>query len=435
MSSTAPHETVHRYFELADTFVEVRVRTAAEAGIVVVAGLDRAGYRQLVLRACLPWLGSDVGAALRSVAPKDHELALERLYDICVEVNPTFNIHTVRLRSTTTDPRPARRAEPAREAFEELARRARGLRSRLSGRVVGQDDALDVVARCVERAAAGLTPHDRPLASLLLVGRTGTGKTELARALAAELFDRNGHGKSLVRIDCTEYAEAHDAARLTGAPPGYVGHPEGGQLTQLLHDRPDCVVLFDEIEKAHPRLHHLLLQILEEGELTDGRNRKASFTRSIVVMTSNAGAEDVRSASRAVGFGGGGGPGEAGVRELFESALARRFSPEMLGRIDETVFFRELGAADLRTIARRQLTGLARRSRSRGLAVAFSPAVAQGVAEAAADPDAGAREIRRVLQRTLEPELATRMIAGSVPRGALLRVNVRAGELSFRVEK
>jgi ATP-dependent Clp protease ATP-binding subunit ClpC len=297
---------------------------------------------------------------------------------------------------------------PTRREFEErLLWKSRGIEGRIARAVVGQEVAVAAVARAVRRAAAGLGSAGRPLANLLFLGRTGTGKTLLAKTLARELFDGR---RSLVRVDCGEYALPHEHARLIGSPPGFVGHEAGGGLVRALAEDPARVVLFDEIEKAHPRMHGLLLSILDEGSLTDGRGKRVSFDRSVVVLTSNAGAKEMAAAARPLGFAPGSDHGAALGPERLEAiareALERRFSPEFLGRIDETVLFRELDLDAAEAIARLELRDLAVRARRAGRPVVFRPEIARWIAERGFSAEHGARGIAHAVRREIEAPLA-----------------------------
>jgi ATP-dependent Clp protease ATP-binding subunit ClpC len=429
-----PRRSVHRYFEPADSFVEIT--EVADGALVVDAPrrLDGGAYRRSVIAACLPEFAADVDGELTLLFEEEAEAAEHALYALCVEVNPHLALERVRLRAGSRGDGGARADGDADSRRSRLREHGRDLERRLARRLVGQAAAVRAVARAVERGASGLAASDRPLASLLFVGRTGTGKTELVRTLARELAgdDRD----PLVRIDCAEFAQAHEYSRLVGSPPGFVGHEHGGQLTEALARRPDSVVLFDEIEKAHPRVHGLLLSVLEEGSLTDGRGRRVCFEQALVVMTSNAGAGEILSAAGAVGFHRGARPLTAEVLEdLSRDALARRFPPEFLGRLDEVVVFDELDERAVREIARRQLVDLAVRVRRAGGKVAFTRAVADWVAARAFRPEHGAREVRHVIQRELEPPLARLLLAGTLGDDDLVRARVRGDRVAFAVER
>lgn len=433
VANPAHERSVYRYFDLADSFVQILVKDAGGLALPERPGIGRAGYRRMVIGACMPDLRGDVEQALSTLFPDDPMMVEDLLYQLCVEINPGLDIHEVRL---SVDPEAQTRSAPPPEdarLLERLRSRAQGLAGRLSQEVIGQEAAVDAVVRSMRKAAVGLAPEGRPLASFLFTGRTGTGKTELARTLARELFAQPGEerGAALIRIDCSEFALAHDYAKLIGSPPGYVGHEAGGQLTEAISKRPESVVLFDEVEKAHPRMHNLLLQVLEEGALTDSKGQRVSFEGAVVIMTSNAGAREMMDAARAVGFGGSRSLDHGTLETITEQALGCAFSPELLGRVDEHVLFDELTPKVVEQIAARKLFELACRTRRAGSQVAFTPAVARWVAQQGYSPEAGAREVRRVLQREVEPGITEQLMEG-MP--GLLRVRVRSGKLVFEVE-
>jgi len=430
--------SVYRYFDLADSFVQILLKEGETLALAQQPGFNRASYRRMVIGACMPEFGDEVEATLEALFPEDPLMVEDLLYQLCIEVNPALDIHEVRLH---VDPKLAEQPEHASDRIDEdrelllerMGRRVRGLERRLKQAIIGQGAAIDAMVAAVRKAAAGLGTEDRPLASFLFMGRTGTGKTELARVLARELFASDSHS-GLLRIDCSEFGLAHEYSKLIGSPPGYVGHDDGGQLTDALAKHPESVVLFDEIEKAHPRMHNLLLQILEEGALTDGRGRRVDFQRAIVVMTSNAGADEMMSASRSLGFERARELGRTRLESITREALERQFSPEFLGRIDETILFDELDPKTVEKIARKKLFELALRARSRGLVVAFTPAVARWVAEQGYSTDYGARELRRVIQRAIEPELSAILLDGDRPHGGLVRVRIQGGRPIFARE-
>jgi len=267
----------------------------------------------------------------------------------------------------------------------------------LHARVVGQDDAVSAVSNAIRRSRAGLSDPDRPIGSFLFMGPTGVGKTELARALAEFLFD---DAKAMVRIDMSEYMERHSVARLVGAPPGYVGYEEGGQLTEAIRRRPYAVVLLDELEKAHPDVFNTLLQVLEDGRLTDGQGRTVDFTNTVLIMTSNI-------------------PGEP----------IEHFKPEFVNRIDEIVRFHSLSEADLNRIVGIQFQGLRSRLAERRLTLAVTPAAETLLAHEGFDPDFGARPLRRVIQRQVEDPLALALLEGRYPEGSTVTVDDRDGAI------
>ncbi|MBI5361866.1 MAG: ATP-dependent Clp protease ATP-binding subunit [Planctomycetes bacterium] len=430
--NTSKSRSVYRYFEPADAFVQILVCDGSALDVQAGGGLNRQSYRRLVVQTCCPEFRQDFRARLEKLMPEDPLLAEDLLYQLCVEVNPSLDIHTVRLRgeSRAEEGREAQAAEKRGGAGDEsdfhvrLRRRVHDLERRLLRQVIGQDPAVRTVVKALEKCAAGLAAPNRPLSTFLFLGRTGVGKTELARALAGEVFS-DGKAKGLVRIDCSEYALAHEYAKLIGSPPGYVGHEEGGQLTESILKHPESVVLFDEIEKAHPRMHNLLLQILEEGALTDSKGRRVSFERTCVVLTSNAGASEMVDARRRVGFERTQTLGAARLHEIAIEALERQFTPEFLGRLDETLVFAELDVDAARAIAQRQLTELAARARKRGLRVAFTPAVARWVAVRGFSADYGARELRRVIQREVESPLSSFVLAHEGRSARMIRVRVQ----------
>jgi len=285
------------------------------------------------------------------------------------------------------------------------------MEDRLHERVVGQDEAIRAVSDAVRRARAGLSDPNRPTGSFLFMGPTGVGKTELARALAEFLFDDE---RALVRLDMSEYMEKHSVARLFGAPPGYVGHEEGGQLTEAVRRRPYAVVLFDEIEKAHPDVFNALLQILEDGRLTDGRGRVVDFRNTLVVMTSNLAGPMIQEWS---------GKDRAALRARVDEELRRQFRPEFLNRIDETVLFGNLSREDLLRVVDIQAARLTRRVAERRLEIEFTPALRQHLAEVGYDPQFGARPLKRAIQRLVMDPLARRVLEGGFEPGDTIRAD------------
>ena len=292
------------------------------------------------------------------------------------------------------------------------------LEDELHLRVVGQDDAVEAVAAAIRRSRAGLSEPGRPIGSFLFLGPTGVGKTELARALAGFLFDDE---RAMVRIDMSEYGEKHTVARLVGAPPGYVGYDEGGQLTEAVRRRPYSVVLLDEVEKAHPDVFNVLLQVLDDGRLTDGHGRTADFSNTILIMTSNLGSmlqtevlesEDV-------------------IRERVMAVVRETFKPEFLNRLDEILVFHRLSRDDLAQIVDLQVALLGRRLADRRLTLELTGAARAWLADHGHDLVYGARPLRRLVAKAIGDELARRLLAGEVGAGDTVVVDAAGGKLSF----
>jgi len=294
------------------------------------------------------------------------------------------------------------------------------MEERLRARVVGQDPALRAVSDAVRRGRAGLAPGNRPIGSFIFLGPTGVGKTETAKALAGFLFNDES---SMVRIDMSEYGERHTVSRLLGAPPGYVGYEEGGALTEAVRRRPYSVVLFDEIEKAHPEVFNVLLQLLDDGRLTDGQGRTVDFTNTVVIMTSNIG---TRLLAAAAGFG------EEGRRDAVLQELREHFRPEFLNRIDEIVIFNTLGPEEIRRIVDLQLAEIQAFLTDRQIVLEVSEAAKDHLARVGFDADYGARPLRRLLQREIQNVLAMKILAGEVRDGGRVRIDLAGdGQLSW----
>ncbi|MCX6355728.1 MAG: ATP-dependent chaperone ClpB [Candidatus Aureabacteria bacterium] len=295
------------------------------------------------------------------------------------------------------------------------------MEERLRRRVVGQDDAIAAVANAVRRARAGLQDPNRPIGSFIFVGPTGVGKTELARALAEFLFDNES---AMVRIDMSEYMEKHSVARLIGAPPGYVGFEEGGQLTERVRRRPYTVILLDEIEKAHPDVFNILLQIMDDGRLTDGQGRTVDFKNTVLIMTSNIGTRWLQEEGEA---------SREKVRERIMQALREQFRPEFLNRVDEIVVFTSLSKDDIAKIVDIQIALLVKRLEDNRISLRVTDAARRQLAVLGYDPIYGARPLKRVIQRSLQDPLALKMLEGEFREGDTIEVDVgRGGEFAFK---
>ena len=292
------------------------------------------------------------------------------------------------------------------------------MEERLHERVIGQDEAVEAVSNALRRSRAGLSDPDRPIGTFLFLGPTGVGKTELAKALAEFMFDSE---QAIVRIDMSEYMEKHAVARLIGAPPGYVGYDEGGQLTEAVRRRPYAVILLDEIEKAHPDAFNVLLQIMDDGRLTDGKGRTVDFSNAILIMTSNVGSQEI--AAEAI---------DERIRERIESILTATFKPEFLNRLDETVIFHRLSREDIGRIVELQVDHLASRVAERGVEIELTDDARTLLGNLGYDPTYGARPLKRVIQKQLIDKLALKLLEGELGEGQRVRVDAEDGELVFR---
>jgi len=314
---------------------------------------------------------------------------------------------------------------PVSKMLESEKEKLLKMEERIHQRLVGQDDAVEAVANAIRRSRAGLADESRPIGTFLFLGPTGVGKTELARALAEFLFDDE---RNMIRLDMSEYMEKHTVSRLIGAPPGYVGYEEGGGLTEAVRRKPYSVVLLDEIEKAHPDVFNILLQVMEDGRLTDGHGRTVNFRNTIVIMTSNIGSDLIFDFK---------GDDVSQLRNLLEPLLRRTFRPEFLNRIDEWIVFRSLTREDIRKIVDIQIDRVRKRLSSRGIDVVLDEKAKDFLADAGYDPSFGARPLRRAIRRYVEDPLSQKLIEEQIDKGVSLVVtfNEKLGLLDFKVQR
>ena len=324
---------------------------------------------------------------------------------------------------------------PVAKISEEESQRLLNLEEELHRRIVGQDDAVSAVARAIRRSRVGLKDPHRPIGSFIFLGPTGVGKTELSKALAEAMF---GDEDAMIRLDMSEYMEKHTVSRLVGSPPGYVGYEEGGQLTEKVRRKPYSVVLFDEIEKAHPDVFNMLLQILDDGFLTDSQGRRVDFRNCVIIMTSNVGARQITDQTSSLGFSvqqeNTAAQEKAAndrIRREVMAELKKTFKPEFLNRVDDIVVFNRLNQADIREIANRMLSGLQERVRSLEIHVAFDGSAIQAIADEGFDPVYGARPLRRAIQSKIEDELSEQMLNGSVKAGCSYVCAFQDGKFVF----
>ncbi len=294
----------------------------------------------------------------------------------------------------------------------------------LHERVIGQDEAVDTVSNAIRRSRAGLSDPKRPIGSFMFLGPTGVGKTELCKTLAGFMFDSE---QAMVRIDMSEYMEKHSVARLIGAPPGYVGYEQGGFLTEVVRRKPYSVILLDEIEKAHPDVFNILLQVLDDGRLTDGQGRTVDFRNTVIVMTSNLGSDIIQSMTES--------GNTVGIKDAVMAVVQQSFRPEFLNRVDASVVFHPLEKDNIKAIAKIQIEQLGERLHNRDLAISLSDAALDKIVEHGYDPVFGARPLKRAIQQYLEDPLANDILSGKFKSGEMIKVGVKADALTFSAEK
>ena len=373
-------------------------------------------------------------------AERDYDLnkAAELKYGKLTDLQRQLEVGEVNLKEAQTSGRSLLRQEVTEEDIAEIISKWSGipisklvesekekllqLEDVLHDRVVGQEEAVTAIADAIQRSRAGLADPNRPIASFIFLGPTGVGKTELAKALAAYLFDTED---SMVRIDMSEYMEKHSVSRLVGAPPGYVGYEEGGQLTEAVRRRPYAVILFDEIEKAHPDVFNIMLQILDDGRVTDSQGRTIDFKNSIIIMTSNVGSQFILDIA-------GDDSKYDEMRDRVMESMRSSFRPEFLNRIDEIVIFHALRRDELRRIVKLQVQRLEQRLSDRRMTLKIADAALDFIAEVGYDPVYGARPLKRIIQRQLETQIAKGILRGDYADGDTIFVDIENERLAFK---
>jgi ATP-dependent Clp protease ATP-binding subunit ClpC len=431
---SAEFNLVLKYCEALDEFVRIRVFPEEEARTVLehAATTNKGNFQKLIVTACVlehnPGLAGRIERPAKSQPGQDY---FELLYMLCVEVNPAFEIHQVAIPVGNAAKRD-REAAPRPSLTEEQLDRLMALDRELKKRVIGQDHVIDVVSRAVKKAGVGLRDGRRPVGAFLFVGHVGVGKTELAKAMAEYLY---GSQSRLIRVDCSEYALPHEYAKLIGAPPGYIGHNEGGYLTEAAKELDEFIVLFDEIEKAHSKMHHILLQLLDEGTVTDSKGFKVSFKNALVLMTSNLGVREIDQRRRAIGFDSAARqdvPFEQMQQEIHD-ALKKAFRPEFLNRIDETLIFNTLTRGDSTRIAELMLGDLSAIAEKAGVHVRYDASVKRAIVDLGWRRESGGRELRRAIKREIETPLTDMLLARTVRDGMTVRVRAKNKEFVFDV--
>ncbi|MBI3831698.1 MAG: ATP-dependent Clp protease ATP-binding subunit [Planctomycetes bacterium] len=426
---------VMKYVDGLDAFVKFRIysRDALLHVLHETRITDRRSYVNMVLETCVAQLPAPAKTALET-GGENREALREVLFEMCVGLNPELDIHRVTL-PVPEEPRPEAETEEAPAAEPAYSGRRldpADLASALRSKVIGQDEAVDAVAAAVTRAQSGLRDTERPVGVFLFLGQTGVGKTELAKALAEELS--HGDRKALVRIDCSEYSLPHEYAKLIGAPPGYVGHEQGGYLTSVMSEANATVVLFDEIEKADEKVHNLLLQIMDEGFVTDAKGVKIDFTESILILTSNIGAGEAEALQRRLGFGmvDRKALGHDERKSASQEALRKKFRPEFLNRIDEMICFRGLGKPEATLILDKFVGKLAERTQRQGFHLDLTAEAKDWLLSKGFSDEFGAREMRRCVQRHLEAPLADAIVTSKLNARGTLTASVAENALKFQ---
>ena len=323
---------------------------------------------------------------------------------------------------------------PLKQITEQESKRLLRMESILHKRVIGQEEAVEAVARAIRRGRTGLKDPRRPIGSFMFLGPTGVGKTELSKALAEAVF---GSEKSMIRVDMSEYMEKHSVSKLIGSPPGYVGHEEGGQLSEKVRRNPYSVILFDEIEKAHPDVFNILLHVLDDGHITDSQGRKVDFKQTIIIMTSNTGAQAIQEPKR-LGFGAGedAAADYQRMKDRVMEEVKRSYRPEFINRIDQILVFKPLTKEEIRQIVGLLLKELENRCKNQlELEVSFRPAVLDKLAEKGFDSKFGARPLKREIQTQIEDKLAEELLSGNVCKGDHVTVTLKDDQIAFLVRK
>lgn len=428
-----------KYFDLIDEFI--KVRCCSEDLLLELHSApitNKSDYRHRVVRSCVPTFDHEVlGAVRRMDDGYDPEIVEELLYQICIDVNPSLEIHQVSIPSKddhnsamlTDDPFLPRPGNDS--ARQSLFRRVTNLERNLRQQIIGQETAISALVRAVKKAAVGLKRPSHPVGTFLLVGRTGTGKTELAKSMARNLFDDPG---AMIRVDCSEYALPHEYAKLIGSPPGYIGHNEGGFLTEGIKKKPTSVVLFDEVEKAHYKVHNLLLQLLDEGIITDSKGQTVHFNQALILMTSNLGIEKIDAVRTRMGFSAAHqrqSLNDINLKEVTNEALREFFRPEFVNRIDEVIMFNPLDEKVCQRIAGNMLREVSELLKRRGIQASFSPQVRVRLAKDGFSEEFGARELRRLIKRQIEDPLTELILDNDLGTGSKVTVRVKNGEYQF----
>ncbi|MEE9394413.1 MAG: AAA family ATPase [Planctomycetota bacterium] len=429
---------VLKYCEVLDEFVKIRVFADEDAQQLLKSATagDKTDYQRAVVNACISEFNDEILPRIHDLEESEGVLDVEEmLYLLCIDVNPSLDIHQVSVEINTSDAS----LEDDPGMASQMRRRSRSALQKISDIdrelkkvVIGQDRAVDLISRAVKKSAVGLRDPKRPIGAFLFVGQVGVGKTELAKALSNYLY---GNCSKLIRVDCSEYALPHEYAKLIGSPPGYIGHNEGGYLTEAAKEHDECIILFDEIEKAHSKMHNILLQLLDEGMVTDSKGFKVSFRNAMVLMTSNLGVREVESARSGIGFdhkNKGEMRYEEMKGEIFES-LKKAFRPEFINRLDDVIIFNTLTLEDSVKIVEKMMEELTTIGRRAGIGLNYGDELMTFLAEKGFKPEYGARELRRTIKKLVEDPLTDMLLNETLVEGNMVQLDAQDGEVVFDV--
>lgn len=430
-----------KFCESLDRFVAIRCFTTQQRKELFqnVKITDKKSYKRLIINAAVVNYLDEIAPSVfgNEEYPLLGEIIEQELYNLCIKVNPGLDIKEVTIQVSEQE---ADRQIPLLGYSAEVEPVTEGgrllqMEEELRKRVIGQDKAVEVVCQAIRKAKVGLRNPKKPIGSFIFVGQTGVGKTELARSLTAFLF---GSESEMVRVDCSEYAMSHEYSKLIGAPPGYIGHNDGGYLTEAVKNKQHSVVVFDEIEKAHRKVHNLLLQILEEGVLTDGRGQQVSFRETVVIMTSNVGVESLDTMSSAIGFA----QQKPKIDQELKSRETRKslekvFPPEFLNRVDEIVTFRALSREDCVAIIDIMLREVAERLANLGLSLDVTRPAREFLVDHGTDVKYGARPLKRAIHRHVENPLAGLILSSKIHKNdqIVATLNEEKDDLVFETVK
>ncbi|MDD2716960.1 MAG: AAA family ATPase [Candidatus Wallbacteria bacterium] len=430
---------VHMKFcESLDRFVEIRRFTDEEVQKIFqnIKITDKKSYKRLII-------STAVVNYLDEIAPLIFgnnnyslfgEITEQELYNLCIQVNPELDIKkvTITIKKDNEDQNiPLLDNLP--EGGIDVSERFINMEKYLKKRIIGQDEAVGLVSQAIRKAHVGLRNPDKPIGSFMFAGQTGVGKTELAKVLAEFLF---GDEKELVRVDCSEYSQSHEYAKLIGAPPGYIGHKEGGFLTEAIKNKPKAVVLFDEIEKAHPKVHNILLQIMDDGILTDSQGELISFKDCVSILTTNVGVEEFRELDKVIGFGSDAMKKDHQVRvKETVRALEKIFPPEFLNRVDEIVTFKALDKSNMIDILEIQLREVLIRLNKLGIEIDMGTEVREFIVELGSNVKYGARPLKRAVKNLVENPLAEGILEGRFKKSDKMRAFVDAESREQKIIK